>query len=169
MWSFPWNATRLPSTEALSWIWAMQGSRTEQMIAPQSQESCRGLKVRYFFVQQQWLHLSFCHVFIPSIAQSLHPCFLHFFSLPFALLQVLNYFQTPRQGIVGHWGPFGLSTLKNSWFETTTAHPDDSMIWLSSAWSSFVLFCFSTRLTFIPPDDWHWSILESFSCRTLIP
>lgn len=113
--------------------------------------------------------ISLCHFFIPSVARSLHPHFLCFLTLPFALPQVLNYFQTPRQGIAGHRGPFGLSTLKNSWFETTTAHLDDSMIWLSSAWSSFVLFCFSTRLTFIPPDDWHWSILESFSCRTLIP
>lgn len=160
-----------PSTRALSSVWVMQGQEDRTNDGPQVTRElckCRGKVI----LVKSWvsisLFMSFIHFlilfFLFLLSRHLTPLYS-----PLALLRCSSIFRLPSKVLQGHRGPFGLSTLTNSWFETTAAHPDDSMIWLFGAWSSFLLSFFSSRLAFIPPDDWHWSILESFSSRTPIP
>lgn len=138
-----------PHTRPLSSVWVIQGRRTRTNAGPWV---TRELSVC-------WDTFLSCGASIFFFMSFIHPLIAHFFCflcpVPslIALAQVLNYFQYPAvpwlpgKVLQGHKGPFGLTTLKNSWFETTTAHPDDSMIWLFSAWSSFLFFA-------LFPSEW---------------
>lgn len=174
--SVPWNSTRLPPAfrQSLWSVWVIRGLNKwgGGPWGVGDQCKCKG-KVIFvkswisIFLFQSLIHSSFLPLPLLPVPHLLSLCPNSPLSLHWLKSSII--FRLPGKALRGHRGPFGLSTLKNSWFETTTAAHDDSMIWLFSAWSSFLLPPFSSRLALIPPDDWHWSILESFSSRTPIP
>lgn len=143
-----------PSAGASSSGWAMpdqERKTNDGSSATRRPRKCRG-KVIFVKTWTSISHrLSLIHplILLPPLVP--HPNSLSPSPLPMLSLKSSIIFRLPGTTLQGHRGPFGLSTLKNSWFETTTAHPDDSMIWLFSAWSSFLLCPFFHQTGFHSP------------------
>lgn len=109
--SIPWNATRLPSTfhQSLSSAWVIQGLEDWTNDGPWVTGDPRKCRGKVIFVKSRVsisLFLSFIHSLILPLPRPPVPHPHSFSSLtpPFALAQVLNYFQTARQGTAGAQG-----------------------------------------------------------------
>lgn len=109
--SIPWNATRLPSTLHQSFIMKLSDTGQEHWtnVGPRvTRELCK-CKGKVIFGKSKVsisLVLSFIHTFnLPfPLHPVLHPHSLSLVTPPFALPQVLNYFQTARRGTAGAQG-----------------------------------------------------------------
>lgn len=172
----PWNAARLPSTSHQTVIISVSdtGQEEENKWWPLSHKRADCVS-GYIFLSSGAsisLFLPFIHPLIPpffSASPVPHPNSFAY-SLLIALAQVLNYFQTARQGTAGTQGTIWTYYIKEFMIWNHHSPPwrlYDMTFQCLKLLPSFPLF--SIRVAFIPPDDWHWSILESFSSRTPMP